>query len=229
MTEFTLLKNVPIFSGLPEDIYTDLTRLLKDKSFKKGDVVCSHDEAGDSLFIIKKGSVKVTLYNESGKEIILSILKAGDFFGEMSLLDSEPRSANVIATENADLLVLRQREFLSYIIESPKLTLKMLKVMTKRLRLADEQIGNLALLDVNGRIARYLIQLAKNDGIAHEEGLLVKKRPTHQDIAGIIGTSRETVSRALSGLQKRGLIDMFGKAILIRHIGLAEVDEKYSF
>ncbi len=229
MINSEVFRKISIFSSLPDATISDIAELMKRKSYKKGDTLCSHDEVGDTLYVIESGQVKVSLYNESGKEIILSLLKAGDFFGEMSLLDSQPRSANVIATKPAELLLLKQKDFLDYLSRFPKLALLILKEISKRLRVADEKIGNLALLDVYGRIARYLISLAKSEGVEKEDGFVIENLPTHADIAGLVGTSRETVTRTLAHLQKSGVVQMKGKILFIDRSSLNEENERTHF
>ena len=192
-----LLAKVSIFHGLDETALERLGAKLKPMKVTKDRVIVGQDDPGDALFIIQKGRVKVVLYGDSGREVILSILRAGDFFGEMSLLDGEPRSANCIAIEKTDLLMLSREDFVKHLYEFPTTASNILAEMSMRLRRADEVIGNLALLDVYGRVARKLIELAKSDGEDTDEGIVIKERPTQQDLASMIGTSRETVSREI--------------------------------
>src|SRR5437660_7011842 len=186
------------------------------RSAEAGSVIVSAEEPGDSLFVIARGKVKVVLYGETGREIILSLLHAGDFFGEMSLLDRQPRSANVVAVEDADLLSLDHEAFRTHLATHPTTALAVLAEMSRRLRPADEGIGNLALLDVYARVARTIRELAHKEGEPADGGLLIRERPTQQEIAGLIGTSRETVSRALNDFTRRGLLEMQGNQILLR-------------
>ena len=165
------------------------------------------------------------LYGETGREIILSILHAGDFFGEMALLDRQPRSANVVALENSELLGLDREAFQTHLTAHPITAMAILAEMSRRLRHADEVIGNLALLDVYGRVARVIRDLAQEEGEPADGGLLIKERPTQQEIAGLIGTSRETVSRALNDFTRRGLLEMQGKQILVRWGFLQKVED----
>jgi len=161
--------------------------------------------------------VKAVLYGGSGREIILSIFKSpGDFFGEMSLLDNQPRSATLIADEPSTLLVLSRRDFQAHLAAQPRTAMNVLGELSRRLRRADEVIGNLALLDVYGRVARKLREMAESDGEETEEGIVIRQRPTQQEIAATIGTSRETVSRVLSELVRRGFIGMSGRRLLLR-------------
>lgn len=212
-----LLAKVSIFNGLDGDALEKLGTKLKVMTYAKDGVIVSQDDPGDSMFIIKKGRVKVGLYGDSGREVILSILREGDFFGEMSLLDGQPRSANVIANVKSEMLVLSRNDFVDHLKEQPGTALNILAEMSLRLRQADEVIGNLALLDVYGRVARVLINLARSDGESTDEGVVIKERPTQQDLASMIGTSRETVSRVLSEFQRRGFLSMQGKKILLSH------------
>ncbi len=211
-----LLKNVTIFSQLDEPALRDLSSLVVSKELGKDALVFGQEDAGDALFIIAQGRVKVVLYGESGKEITLSFFTEGEFFGEMSLLDNMPRSANVVTTENSVLLVLQREQFKKHLVETPTTAINILGELSRRLRKADEVIGNLALLDVYGRVARVLMDLAEKDGEEVEEGILIRKRPTQQDIASLVSTSRETVSRALSEFKKRGLLVMDGKRVVLR-------------
>jgi CRP/FNR family transcriptional regulator, cyclic AMP receptor protein len=220
-----LLRQVSIFAELPQEIVADLAKRVWQKTAEAGSVIVSHEEAGDALFVIASGKVKVVLYGETGREIILSILRAGDFFGEMALLDKQPRSANVVAVEESQLLGLDREAFQTHLTAHPSTALAVLAELSRRLRHADEVIGNLALLDVYARVARTVRDLAQKQGEPVDGGLLIKERPTQQEIAGLIGTSRETVSRALSDFARRGLLEMSGKQILVRWGFLRKLEE----
>jgi CRP-like cAMP-binding protein len=211
-----LLRQVSIFAELPPETLADLAKRVWQKPVEAGSVIVSQEEPGDQLFVIGQGKVKVVLYGETGREIILSILRDGDFFGEMSLLDRQPRSANVVAVEDTQLLGLDREAFQTHLTAHPTTALGILAEMSRRLRHADEVIGNLALLDVYARVARTIRDLAQKQGEPVDGGLLIKERPTQQEIAGLIGTSRETVSRALNDFTRRGLLEMSGKQILVR-------------
>ncbi len=218
-----LLRSVSIFADLDAPSVGALERLAELRDYPEGAVVVSEEDAGDALFVLVRGKVKVVLYGESGREIILSIFKVpGDFFGEMSLLDNEPRSATVIAAEESRLLVLSRKDFQIHIESHPLTALRVLTELSRRLRRADAVIGNLALLDVYGRLAGKLRELAAAEGEEIDEGILLRKRPTQAEIAATIGTSRETVSRALSDLARRGYVVMSGTRLVLRRASLAE-------
>ncbi len=213
----TLLRNVAIFAHLDDATLTGLARFAESRQFAPGAIVVGQDDPGEALYVLVSGKVKVALYGESGREIILSLFRTpGDFFGEMSLLDDQPRSATVIALERSTLLSLSRADFRTHLKAYPRTALEVLAELSRRLRRADEVIGNLALLDVYGRVARWLRQQADSDGEETSEGVVIRQRPTQQQIAGMIGTSRETVSRTLSELTRRGHIAVSGRRILLR-------------
>jgi CRP-like cAMP-binding protein len=211
-----LLKDVPLFAGLDTDDLSRLSLLITEKHYPKESVIVSATDPGDALYIVADGEVKVSLWSDSGREIILSTLPSGSFFGEMSLVDGEPRSANVACTVDSLLLRLGRREFLQALRSYPTIAINVMTEVCVRLRRADESIGNLALLDVYGRVARYLLERCEEEGEQGQEGFIIKKLPTQQNIASHIGTSRETVSRALSEFQRRGFIEQRGKGLLVR-------------
>jgi CRP/FNR family cyclic AMP-dependent transcriptional regulator len=159
---------------------------------------------------VRAGQVKVVLVAEDGREVILGLLGVGTHFGELSLIDSRPRSAHVIAVEDSQLIVLQREDFRRRVASSPSVAWALLQELSRRLRRADEQIGSLVLLDVDGRIARLLLDSA-DDG----ESGAIQARLTHQTIAQMIGASRETVSRAMRDFQERGLIRVERRQIAI--------------
>lgn len=206
-----VLRRVPLLAELSDAEIARLSDLARERSYPRNSVILFEDDPGDALYVVISGLVKVVLIGEDGREVILSVLKEGDFFGEMSLIDDQPRSAHVIAMEDSNLLVMRREDFQHRLREAPGVALGMLRAMSHRLREADEKIGGLVLLDVNGRVAKLLLNMAdENDG-AH-----ITRRVTHHTIAQMVGSSRETVSRTMRDLADRGLIEVTRKAIAIR-------------
>jgi CRP-like cAMP-binding protein len=206
------LKRVPLFSDLSEGELARFTDVVRQREYPKNSVILFEDDPGDALYIVSSGQVKVVLIGEDGREVILSVLGDGDFFGEMSLIDDEPRSAHVIAMKDSSLLVLRRDDFQQQIQQLPSIALKVLKVLVGRLRRADAKIGGLVLLDVNGRVAKLLLDLADESG-----GPRITRKLTHHTIAQMIGSSRETVSRAMRELTDRGLLDVSRREITIKN------------
>ena len=212
MSATDVLKKVPLFSDLSEAELARFAEVTREREYPKNSVILFEDDPGDALYIVSAGQVKVVLIGEDGREVILSVLGDGDFFGEMALIDDEPRSAHVIAMRDSQLLVLRRDDFQAQLVVQPKIGLKLLRVLVQRLRRADEKIGGLVLLDVNGRVARLLLDLADEGG-----GPKITRRLTHHTIAQMIGSSRETVSRAMRELVDRGLIEVTRREISIRN------------
>ena len=216
-----LLKGVDLFSALDDQQLDTVAQMIIEKLYRKGDIILMEDDdTNQSLFIIAKGEVKVVLTAEDGREAILASLKEGDFFGEMSLLDGEPRSATVRAVEESRLLTIRREDFLQAMKKQPDLALTLLGEMSRRLRKSNRQISSLALMRVYGRVAATLLQLMEERGIRSKtkDGksiIVVKERPTQQFIADMSGTTRETVSRVLNYFQKKGYIVLDGKDLLI--------------
>jgi CRP-like cAMP-binding protein len=207
-TTSDFLATVALFQGLDNAELTRLAELTRERTYPKGSVILFEDDPGDSLFIVKGGRVKVVLVGEDGREVILSILGPGDHFGELSLIDGQPRSAHVIAVDDSQLLILRREDVRRRVEESPALAWALLLALSRRLRRADEQIGGLVLLDVHGRIGRLILDSAGEDGV-------LDKKLTHQTIAHMIGASRETVSRAMREFQDRGLVTVNRRQIAI--------------
>jgi CRP-like cAMP-binding protein len=215
MDDRELLRTVPIFSDLSQPALDTLAQLLTRRRYPKDGVVFFENEAGDSLFMVAAGRIKVTILGDDGREIILSVLGAGEFFGEMALLDNDPRSATTIAVEDSELLCLSRQDFEGVLAQNPDIMMTLIRVLTARLRHANHQISTLALLDVYGRVARVIVELAREDGRRLKDGRIAFHRPTHQEIANRIGTTRETVTRMLKDLQRQGLIRASGKEIVV--------------
>lgn len=209
------LRQIPLFSSLKDEEIEAIYKLSVTKKCSKDTIILLEDEEGDTLFVILSGKVKVTTFSESGKEVIFSILNEGDFFGDMSLLDGKPRSATVISIEESELRLIRRSDFNKLIESHPGIALKLLEELTSRLRKADERIESLALLDVTGRVAGILLQLADERGEKTEGSILIKSRPTHQELANMVGTTRETVTRILKQLGNKKYINMDGKDLTI--------------
>jgi CRP/FNR family cyclic AMP-dependent transcriptional regulator len=204
------LASVPLLGGLDRGELQRFAEVTREKAYPRGSVILFENDPGDALFIVREGRVKVVLIGEDGREVILGVLGVGDHFGELSLIDNQPRSAHVIAMEDASLLVLYRDDFRRRVETSPSVALALLTELSRRLRRADEKIGGLVLLDVPGRIARLLLDLAEQSG-----GPTIDKPLTHQTIAQIIGASRETVSRAMKEFQDAGWITVQRRRISI--------------
>ena len=206
-----VLRKVPLFASPPESELGAFAELARERTYPKGSVILFEDDVGDALYLVAAGQVKVVLIGEDGREVILSVLREGSFFGEMALIDDQPRSAHVIAMQDSTMLMLRREDFQSRLRTSPEVAIALMRELSRRLRRADEKIGSLVLLDVNGRVADLILRLAEE-----EDGDRITRKLTHHVIAQMIGSSRETVSRTMRDFVERGLIAVTRKEVAIR-------------
>lgn len=210
------IANVPLFKELMRRDREAIAAAMIVREFKPNDIIVhENDEESQSFFIIAKGKVHVAVLTSEGKQAILAGLGKGDFFGEMAILDGEPRSASVIAATECSLMMLYRKPFIDILYKYPRITIEMLIAMSRRLRRANRHMNTLSLMSVYGRVAEVLLQLARDSGERQAGIIIIPSRPTHQMIADMAGTSRETVSRILSQLQKKHYISIDRKRILI--------------
>ncbi len=204
MTEMStgLLEKVFLFSELNDEELRRVARLTHSHSYTKDTVLFRAGDPADSVYIIATGKVKIVISSPDGKEFILTILGAGQVFGEMALLEESTRSATAITGTKSDLLTLSRKDFNRLLESTPAISRKLLSILSSRLRRANSKMQSLAYMDVAGRLARYLLDLASDHGQKLGNGWVVVRRPTHSDIAHSIGTSRETVSRLINEFEE---------------------------
>ena len=215
MDKISLLESVPIFSDLSKSDLTKISDRMTHRKFNKNQMILLEDDLGQTFFVIATGSVKITRLSDDGREVILAMLGEADFFGEMSLLDGDGRSANVVALEASEVLTLARNEFLGILEQYPKISISLLEELTNRLRKSDQQIESLSLSDVEQRIGITLIRLAEELGTIKQGSVKIKNLPFQQDIANMAGTSRETVSRTFKLLEEKGLLSRQGRLLVI--------------
>jgi len=206
------LRRVPLFATLPPDQIALLARYTVTRQYQKGVMALAEGAEADSLYALLSGSVKVTKSDEEGEEVILSILKPGDFFGEMAVIDEHPRSANIVTLEPCEMVVVEKNEFMKCLASNFDLTVQIMRGLVKRLREADKRIESLALVNVYGRVAQMLVEVSEPVGTLR----MVNKKLTRQDIARMVGASREMVSRVLHDLAEGDYIRMDGRRIILR-------------
>lgn len=194
----------------PEDLEL-LSSCGVTKNYPKHTVLIQEGDLSDSLYIILSGKVKIYVSDDNGKEVILRTQKEGEYFGELALMDARPRSASVMTLEKSRLAVVSKAIFNNCLKEHPDFALKLLCALAQRVRSLTESVRNLALLDVYGRVAHTLLDLA----IEKEGKLIIEERPTHQEIAQRVGASREMVSRIMGDLAAGGYIEVTPKTIVI--------------
>ena len=207
-----VLSRNPLFVGLEDFYLEDIISIGELRGWPKASQIICEGESGDLVYFIISGRAKVTLYGEQGREIVLAVLKEGDMFGEMAIMDEKPRSANVEAGRELKCLTVNKEIFLKYLGSHHKVYRTMFAYLTGRLREATRKIGGLALLDVCGRIAHTLIGMSKASA---EEKVVDIERPTHEELAAMIGSSREVVSRALKKMSEEGYIKVEKDRILL--------------
>jgi CRP/FNR family cyclic AMP-dependent transcriptional regulator len=205
------LKSIPLFADLGDDERNLLAGTQMVRKFQKNVIVLHEGDQSNALYIIENGQVKVSKINEEGKEVVLCIFSDGDHFGEMSLIDDEPRSASIITKTTCTFTVIRKQDFEQVLDANPRLALAMMRSLCQRLRAADRSIESLALMDVYGRIARLLL-----DSAVDQDGKqVVPGKLTHKDIAQMVGSSREMVSRIFKDLTDGGYISKLPDGIAI--------------
>lgn len=212
----TLLAGIELFSELTETELQEIAALAQTRSAPTDTTIFHEGDPADSIFLVVGGRVKVVTTSSDGKEFILSVLGAGQVFGEMGLLEAAPRSASVVSITEVELLVIKRDDFDHLLTLSPGISRKLMAILSRRLRRANSKMESLAYMDVAGRLARYLLDMALDHGQRLGNGWVVVRRPTHSDIAHSIGTSRETVSRLINEFEEGfGLVNK-GKFTYIR-------------
>lgn len=206
-----VLKSVPLFSSFSDPQLTALLPFVQHRSYARNALVVRAGEDTDSLYIVLAGRVKVLIPDDQGREVILSVLGPHEYFGEMGLLDDQPRSASVETLEPCEMLRVPKAGFMACLKDNFELAMLIMRNLVKRLRDADRKIESLALIDVYGRVARLLLDLAEEQNGTW----VVQRAPPKQEIARMIGASREMVSRVVRDLQENGLIRADKRRIIL--------------
>jgi len=212
----SLLREVPLFAGLEDEHIAALAAMLVEKRHRKGSVIFFEGDPGDALFVVASGMVKIYRVAEDGREKTLAILGPGDIFGEMALLDEEPRSAIAETLEATTLFSLHRKEFLAFLSANPARAIHIIKVLCGRLRQANAQVMDVIFRDVKSRVARTLFDLAERHGTRSPQGVRIELKLTHQELANLVGTARETITRILAEFQDAGCLTVEGRHLVIR-------------
>jgi len=205
LSNLDLLRRVPLFSLLTVTQAEVISGAVIKRRFKRGEVLVEQGQKSDALFILLTGRARVMSSDSRGREVILATLSQGDYLGEMSIIDNEPHSATVRAEVQTDVLMLGRTEFARCLSENASMSLVVMRGLVKRLRHADRKIESLALLDVYGRVARALLEFAVPDA---QDRPVIKDKISRQDLAKMVGASREMVSRVMKDLEERGFIEV---------------------
>ena len=203
LSSLDLIRRVPLFSMLTTEQAQGIADSVVKRRFRRGEIIVEHGRKSNALFILLTGRARVLTADARGREVILAVLQPGDYVGEMSLIDNEPHSATVRAEIQTDMLLLGRAEFARCLPEGSSLSYAILRGLVQRLRNADRQIESLALLDVYGRVARTLLDMAEDEG----DTKIIRSKVSRQDLAKVVGASREMVSRVMKDLEERGMVE----------------------
>ena len=204
LSNLDLIRRVPLFSTLTQAQAESVADAVTKRRFKRGECIVEQGKKSNMLAIILTGRARVVTTDSRGREVILATMNPGDYMGEMSLIDNQPHSATVRAEIQTDALILGRMEFARCLPENTSMAYAVMKGLVQRLRHADRKIESLALMDVYGRVARALLEVAQPD---REGQLVIRGRVSRQDVAKMIGASREMVSRVMKDLEVRGFIE----------------------
>ena len=210
MSAVSLLKRIPFLSALAPKHLRDVYRLAEEHELNAGDEVFAKRQDADAMYIVLSGRIKIYADSSSRKRKTFAYLKEGEFFGEMSLVEGTTRTAAAQAVEPSRLLVIRRADFQRLLARDPKLALYLLRTVCERLRRANEEIEGLLFRNILGRVAKAMLDLGKRAGSVDGRGLVFKERFTQQELADVVGTTREPLTRALSSLRRAGLVDFRG-------------------
>jgi CRP/FNR family cyclic AMP-dependent transcriptional regulator len=216
--ETTYFKQVSFFTDLPEEEIQALSSATKRRTFRSGEVIFHRDDPGQVLYMIKEGKVKICIISPDGQEVSLAVLGKGEYFGEFALLDGLPRSTDAVALEKVECYTLQRSDFLNAIQKNPKIAILVLEALSKRLRATDNMVEDLIFLDVYGRVAKKLLELADTHGVKTEEGVVIDVRLTQQELASMVGASRESVNKVLGYFTEKKFISTDKHRITIHRV-----------
>ncbi len=210
-----LIRRVPLFATLSDAEFSALEGVFIIRCYRRNQVIFLEEETGKYMYIVLAGKVKVTKTTPDGKETVLTIQQPGDFFGEMALLDGKTTPATVSAMEDCRIAMLSGEDFHRHLMRNEKVVQQIIQVLCARLRQVWGRIQSLSYSTADARIRGTLLQLSRRHGVPDTRGIIIDLKITHQELAGMVGTSRETVSRALSQLQRDGILQIDGRRIII--------------
>lgn len=215
MENLDYVKKLQLFSGLDDKSLGVISNLLREKKYRKNELIFMEDEASKAVFFVKKGKVKIYKTTQEGKEHIIHIMKDGDVFAEACLLGAFPYPANSEAIEDSDIFIIDNEDLEKLLENHPKIGIEIIKVLSKRLQMVSKQVENLALRDAYGKAASLIIQLLKNQGKELSNGVILSTGLSRQDMGNMVGLSRETFTRALSKLKQYEAIDIIKDEIKV--------------
>jgi len=209
------LRAVPLFASISSDDLCDLSRQLTIRHYRKGEIIFHKDDFGSTLHILNSGKVKISIPSEEGEDVVLVYLGPGYFFGELALLDENPRSATATAIEATETLALERRDFLDFLKWCPDMAIRILAVLAQRLRNLNSQLESIILLNPPARLAKTLLKLAETHGSETHEGLEISVPMALGELAGMAGVTTRTVRRLLHDLEVAGVISTKNRRYIV--------------
>src|SRR5436309_5496064 len=216
--EAIYLKQVPLFAGLADEDIRGLMALAKRRTFRSGEVIFHREDPGQVLYVIKEGKVKISLISPDGQEISLVVFGKGECFGEFAILDGLPRSTDAVALEKVECYTLQRSDFHNAILKNPKIAILVMEALIKRLRNTDQMVEDLIFLDVYGRVAKKLLELADAHGVKVDDGVRIDVRLTQQELASMVGASRESVNKVMGYFTDKDFISTDKHRITLHRI-----------
>ena len=217
--ESLYLKQVPLFADLADEEIRELMAVARRRTFRAGEIIFHREDPGQVLYLIKEGKVKICLISPDGQEMTLTVLGKGEYFGEFALLDGLPRSTDAIASERVECYTLQRTDFHNSIMKNPKIAIQAMEVLSKRLRNTNQMVEDLIFLDVYGRVAKKLVELADAHGSKAEDGgIRIEMRLTQQELASMVGASRESVNKVMGYFTDKNFISTDKHRITLHRI-----------
>jgi CRP-like cAMP-binding protein len=213
-----VVRRAPLFTALDDAAAESLRASMDTVKIAKGSILFKEGDDGEHLYVIIEGKLKLGTSSGDGRENLLSILGPGEMFGELSLFDPGPRTSTATAVTDAKLLSLSHEKVIPWLKQNPEVSLQLLTRLSQRLRRTNEAVGDLVFSDVPGRVAKALIDLGDRFGKTTPEGLLVNHDLTQEELAQLVGASRETVNKALADFAGRGWLKLDGRSVLIADV-----------
>jgi CRP/FNR family cyclic AMP-dependent transcriptional regulator len=212
---------VPLFANLDAESLRELEQAAKPRSFRAGEIIFHRDDPGQMLYVIKQGKVRIYITSPDGQEVTLAVFGPGDYFGELAILDGRPRSASAIALDAVETLALQRSDFIAAVNRHPRIAIQVMHALSVRLRHTDAMIEDLLFLDVHGRVAKKLLDLAELHGVRTPEGIRIEMKLTQTDLAALVGASRESVNKVIGYFVDKRFISSEKRKITI--LRLAEL------
>lgn len=210
-----VVRRAPLFAGLDADAATSLSQSMTQTELGRGDVLFNEGDPGDRLYVITSGKIKLGRTSPDGRENLLAVLGPGEMFGELSLFDPGPRTATATAVSPVRMLGLGHDDLQSWLTGRSEVARHLLQALAKRLRRTNEALGDLVFSDVPGRVAKALLDLSRRFGRQTDQGVLVAHELTQEELAQLVGASRETVNKALADFASRGWLRLEARAVVL--------------